>query len=49
MTEEQSLEEMLEGVEAMERDFRLGKISEEEVAEYMKDLAKKLDIPIEPE
>lgn len=46
---ELTFEELLENVEAIEQDFRLGKVTEEEVAEYIKAVATHLDIPIEPE
>jgi len=44
---EKSLDELLEEVEQVERDFRLGKIEEKDVEEYMIKVAKFLSIPTE--
>jgi|14BtaG_2_1085337.scaffolds.fasta_scaffold00162_44 hypothetical protein len=44
---EKSLDELLEEVEQVERDFRLGKIEERDVEEYMIKVAKFLSIPTE--
>ena len=44
---EKSLDELLEEVEQVERDFRLGKIEEKDVEEYMIKVAKFLSIPAE--
>jgi hypothetical protein len=44
---EKSLDELLEDVEQVERDFRLGKIEEKAVEEYMLNVAKFLKIPTE--
>jgi len=41
-----SLEQLLDDVERMESDFRLGKISEDEITEYMVKLAEQLKIPV---
>lgn len=47
MIEDTTLEDLLERVEKVEEDFRLGKISEEEVVEYIKKVAEFLEIPVE--
>ena len=45
--EEKSLDELLDDVERMESDFRKGKISEDEIKEYMLKIASHLNIPTE--
>jgi len=45
--EEKSLDELLDDVERMESDFRKGKISEDEIKEYMLKIANHLNIPTE--
>jgi hypothetical protein len=45
--ETMELDELLNEVEAVEQDFRLGKIGEDEVAEFMKKVAKILNISTE--
>lgn len=42
------LNELLEMVEKVEQDYRQNKISEEEIMEFMKKVAKKLNISEKP-
>lgn len=42
------LNELLEMVEQVEQDYRQNKISEEEIMEFMKKVAKKLNISEKP-
>ena len=46
--ESMELEELLNKVEVVEQDFRLGKIDEDEVLAFMKKVAEILNISEEP-